>query len=338
MIVTPAQLNRRAELYHQLGSMVSAGVPLIKGLEMVSASPAVRGSRKTVLGLISCLKSGMTFSESMRQVEGWMPEFDVALLAVGEESGRLDGSFRMLSTYYASRASVIRDTIAGLVTTVATLHVFLLVFPLSYLIAFVQGLVFGDYSRCVPFLVEKALVFGGLYAAVFLVVYASQGQRGEAWRAVVEAMGQVVPVLRSARRYLALSRLAGALEAATASGVSLFRGWELASAASASPRLRREVAGWRAQLESGVTPAELINQSSYFPPMFANLYHTAEQSGKVDEALHRLQLYYQEEGIRSLRLFSRLMNGTIYGILVVVVAINVIAFYVNYYGSALRGF
>ena len=99
----------------------------------------------------------------MTRVQGWMPEFDVALLSVGEGSGRLDVSFKLLANYYAARAKIIRDTIAGLVITTATLHVFLLVFPLGLWIAFAQGILNNDYARCLPFLVEKAVVFGALY-------------------------------------------------------------------------------------------------------------------------------------------------------------------------------
>src|SRR5581483_5284785 len=87
-IATPGQINRRAELYHQLGSMVAAGVPLIQTLEMASVNPTVAGSRATFLQLIQHLNSGLTFTESMNRVQGWMPEFDMALLSVGEESGR----------------------------------------------------------------------------------------------------------------------------------------------------------------------------------------------------------------------------------------------------------
>ncbi len=65
----------------------------------------------------------------MGKVHGWMPEFDVALLAAGEASGRLDAAFKLLGRYYASRAKIIRDTISDLATTMLTLHVFLLVFP-----------------------------------------------------------------------------------------------------------------------------------------------------------------------------------------------------------------
>jgi len=336
MIITPGQLNRRAELYRQLGSMIAAGTPLIKALELAGGNRALRSSQTTILALVRHLQAGLTFAESMKRVHGWMPEFDVALLAVGEESGKLDGSFKLLAEYYATRAKVIRDTIAGLVVTVATLHVFFLVFPLNLWIQFAQGLLFGNYSQCIPFLLQKAVVFGSAYAGVLLFLYAGQGRRGEPWRALVESVLGWVPILRTARRDLALARLAGALEASTSAGVPIVKGWEMAAAASASPRLRREVSRWKSSLEGGTTPAELVNQSRSFPEMFASLYHTGEISGQTDDALHHLQSFYQEEGFRALRLFTRIMNGTIYGLVALMVAYQVIHFYLGYFGQAFQ--
>jgi type II secretory pathway component PulF len=336
MIVTPWQLSRRAELYHQLGAMLAAGVPLIQALEMARSNPALRGSSETIPQILAHLKNGSTFADSMKRVHGWLPEFDVALLSVGEKSGRLDESFRQLSVYYAGRARIIRDTIAGLVTTLATLHVFLLIFPLGYLTSFVQGIFYGDYQACVPFLIQKAVVFGGGYLAVFLLIFACQGKRGERWRALVEQVTGAIPVLRSASRFLVLSRLAAALGALINAGVLIVEGWELASNASGSPRLRRTVSEWRRMLDAGVTPGEMVNRSAYFPSMFANLYNTGEQSGRLDDALERLRIYFEEEGFRKLRLFTRLMNGTIYGVVVLLVAYNVIRFYMGYFGNLLN--
>jgi type II secretory pathway component PulF len=337
-MVTPGQLNRRAQLYDQLGSMIAAGVPLVKALEMASRNNSLRGSQKSILALIGHLQDGHTFTDSMAKVHGWMPEFDVALLSVGEASGRLDASFKLLARYYASRAKIIRDTISGLIVTVATLHVFLLVFPLGFLIGCVTGIMDNKFSECLPFIIEKTAVFGALYGIVSFFIFACQGNRGERWRAFVESIFRLVPLLRTAIKYLALARLASALGALTNAGVSVIKSWELASAASGSPRLKREVLKWTPQLETGITPADMVAQISYFPEMFANLYHTAEISGKLDETLVRLHNYYEEEGFRTLQLFTRIMNGTIYGLLVLLVAFNVIRFYVGYFNAAVNSF
>jgi type IV pilus assembly protein PilC len=336
-MVTPGQLNRRAQLYNQLGSVIAAGVPLVQALEMASRNNSLRGSRKTILALIGDLQAGRTFSDSMARVHGWMPEFDVALLSVGEETGRLDTSFKLLARYYESRAKIIRDTISGLIITVMTLNVFLIVFPLSYLIGFAQGIINNQFAQCVLFIIEKIVVFGSLYGGVFFLIFACQGNRGEKWRAGVESVVQMIPLLRTAVKCLALARLASALGALTNAGVSVIKSWELASAACGSPRLKRAVLAWTPQLETGLTPADMVAQISYFPEMFRNLYHTAEISGKLDETLARLHSYYEEEGFHTLRLFTRILNGIVYGMVVLLVAISIIRFWMNYFGAALGG-
>ena len=93
------------------------------------------------------------------------------------------------------------------------------------------------------------------------------------------------------------------------------------------------ISAWKPYLESGSTPGELINESSYFPEMFANFYQTGEQSGRLDDALQKLQAYYQDEGFRRLRFFTRVLNGIIYGTIVILIAYNIIAFYKGYYAN-----
>src|ERR1700734_981550 len=145
MILTPAQLNRRAELYHQLGAMISAGVPLIHALEMAGNNSSLGASRKTISALVEHLKNGVTFHDSMLRIHGWMPDFDKALLSAGEHAGRLDYSFKQLGIYYSARAAILRDTIYSLLRTAATLHVLILVFPLHYLTAMVIGIMNNNY-------------------------------------------------------------------------------------------------------------------------------------------------------------------------------------------------
>jgi type IV pilus assembly protein PilC len=334
-MVTPGQLNRRAQLYDQLASMIAAGVPLEKSLSMASRNASVRVSQKIIHALIGHLQAGHTFADSMKKVQGWLPEFDISLLSAGEHSGQLDASFRLLARYYATRARIIRNTIAGLIVTIATLHVLFLVAPLPLLVKFAQGIMDSSYSECVPFILEKIAFFGGVYGLFALFIFACQGNRGEGWRSLVESIFGLVPMLGTALKYLALARLATALDALLNAGVYVGKSWELSAAASGSPQLKREVLKWTPQFESGVTPAEMVNQISYFPEVFANLYQSGEISGKTDETLGRLNTYFEEEGFRMLQMFCRILNGIIYGAVALTVAIYVINFWKHYYGAEL---
>src|SRR5204863_6974984 len=121
----------------------------------------------------------------------------------------------------------------------------------------------------------------------------TQSRHGESWRACIEYFLQPIPLLGKGRRCLAISRLAGALEALLSAGVTIIEAWELAATACGSPALRRTVIGWRPLVDGGQTPAEVVNTSNRFPELFANQYMSGEISRKLDETLRRLHQYYQ---------------------------------------------
>ena len=333
MIFSPSQLNRRAELYHQLGAMITAGVPLIQALQMAAGNSSIRPSQRIMSALTVHLKNGLTFSDSLARVPGWMPAFDKALLSAGEHSGRLEYTFKQLGTYYATRAEILREMINGLSGTFLRLLLFLAIFPLGDFFGLVVGIMNNNYIECIPYIRDKIIEFGGLFGLILIIIIALQT---ESLRSILEFLAQIVPFLRTAQKHLALARLSVALESLVLSGISIIRSWPMAAAGSGSPRLKRDVAKWKTPLESGHTPAELVSQSNFFPEMFKNLYHTGEVSGRLDESLNRLQNYYREEGFRALRIFIRLFNGLIFLIVAVLIAVFIIKFWVHYYENLIN--
>jgi type II secretory pathway component PulF len=327
LIVTPRQLVQRGELYHQLAQLTAAGVGIIQSFEMLHRSPPSRTYREPLRKVIDTLKSGSTLTEALQAAGRWLPSFDTALIHAGETSGRLPNCFRLLADHYNDRARLMRQIMSNLAYPLALFHFAFLIFPLSSL----QNLVWkGDV---LGFLYQKALFFAPFYAAVSVVLYMCQGQRGEIWRAVLERIFRLIPVLGSARRSLALARLSAALEALISAGVTIIEAWEIAVLACGSPALAQAVLGWRPQLEAGQTHAELVNDSREFPEVFANLYNTGEVSGKIDENLLRLHTYFQEDAERKTRALAEWSPRVVYFLIVLVIAYQIVSFWTGYFAG-----
>jgi len=316
--------------------MITAGVPLIQTLEVAARNRATGSMRKFIPMIVEHMHNGLTLSDSLQRVHGWLPEFDVALISAGEHSGRLDNSFKQLADFYSVRAKIIRDSIGRSFITIATLHVFLLVFPIGRLQELAIGIRDKNYSECLPFILEKIMAFGILYAFVFFLIFSFQGNRAGRWRGVLESILHMVPFLGAARRNLALSRLAAGLEALINAGVPIDKSWEYAAAASGSARLVDSISQWGSEMEHGATPADLVNRTRYFPETFANMYTTGEMSGKLDETLLRLQAFHQEEGNRGIDTFTRFLTIALYVTIAVLVGYFVISFWVQYYNNLLN--
>jgi type II secretory pathway component PulF len=325
-IVTPRQFSQRAEFYHQLAQLISAGIGVLSALEQLKRNPPARSFREPIQLLLDGLARGLSFTGALQQLNAWLPEFDIALIDAGERTGRLDASFRMLADYYNDRARMMKQVISQLFYPVGLVHfaalVFLIVLPFAA----------SQFNASLIFLFGKAVLFlSPLYLVTFFLIYVTQGRHGEKWRARIESFARLVPILGTARRFLALARLAAALEALISAGVNIIEAWDLAAAASGSPALRRAVENWKPEVIAGRTPAEVVRECREFPEMFSNLYASGEVSGKLDETLKRLYAHYQEEGTHKLQSFAQWTPRLVYMVVAGIIAYKVITFYTGYF-------
>jgi len=331
-IVTPGQLHGRAEFYHQLAQYTAAGIGLPAALDQLRQHPPSRSYVAPTENLVRLLGEGYTLTESLGRLGSWLTAFDVALLHAGEQSGRLDACFRLLADYYEDRARMARQMIGDLLYPAFLLHFAVFILPFAQ---------FFQSGNVAVYLLQTLGVLLPIYGCLALIIYAAQGRHGESWRAWMEAVFHPIPGLGTARRYLALGRLAAALEALINAGVNIIQAWELAAAACGSPELRRTVLGWRPMLDSGQTPAEVVTASGKFPQMFSSQYHTGELSGKLDETLRLLRRFYQEEGSRRLHLLAQWTPRAVYLLVAGMIAFRVLHFYIGYFNdisAATKGF
>ena len=327
LIITPRQFTQRAELFHQLNQLTSAGIPIVRALEQIKRSPPARSFREPLQRLLDALTGGATLAESLQSLD-WLPAFDLALIGAGEQSGRLDICYRLLADYYNDRARVTKQVISQLIYPVGLVHlaafVFLILLPFAA----------SQFNASLTLLFAKAaLILSPFYVAVALLIYATQSKHGESWRAWIEAFLRLVPILGTARHYLALSRLAAALEALISAGVNIFEARDLAATASGSPALRRAVADWKPQLVAGQMPSEAVRLCPLFPDTFANLYASGEVSGKLDESLRHLNRLYNEDGTRKLNAFATWVPRLVYMIVALIIAYKIVQFYAGYFNA-----
>jgi type II secretory pathway component PulF len=319
-VFTPGQLSRRADFYHQLGQLTGAGLGLVRALEHLQRNPPASSYREPIRLMLAELAHGYTLTESMQRTGDWLSPLDQALLRAGEQSGRLDACMRLLADYYTDRARVARQVLIDLAYPAFLFHFAVFIIPFSNF--FMSG-------NWVLYLAQTFGVLLPIYGMIGFGIYAAQSRHGETWRGWVERILGRVPVLGTARHYLALSRLSAALEALLSAGVSIIEGWEMAATASGSPALRRTVLEWRPLVDAGQTPAEAVSSSAKFPDLFASQYAAGEVSGKLDETLRRLHEYYREEGTRKLHLVSQWTPRVVY-----LLVAGMIAFFVLRAGLA----
>lgn len=324
LIITPGHLSLRGEFYYQLGTQIEAGLSVIPALRNHLRTPLHASFRRPIENLILYLEEGAPLAESMEALDGFLPEFDLALIRAGEESGRLDACFRTLADYYRERAELTKRIIANLIYPVAVLHMAILVFPPQTLVSVVNGDV-------MPWIMQKLAIFAPLYAVSFLALVVTTREGGHRWSSLMEKIFHVVPFLGKARRDLAFSRLCLALESLINAGVGIVQAWPIAGKACGSPAIQRAITKALPLMQDGHMPADVIQKQSIFPTYFIGLYQTGEVSGKMDHTLNRMRAHYHEEGFRKMKLFSFWAPNAVFGVVAIFVAIFIVRFYMAHF-------
>jgi len=330
--IFPGQFARRADFYHQLAQLTAAGLGIIQALQQLERHPPSHSYRSPIRRLLTGISQGYTVTESLAQLGRWLPEFDLALIRAGEQSGRLDQCFRLLADYYSGRAALARQLLMDLAYPLFLLHFAVFILPFA---------AFFTSGNLTMYLLQTFGILVPLYVIAFLAILAGQGRHGETWRSLVEGALHSLPVLGKARRELALSRFAAALEALISAGVTIIEAWQLAAAASGSPALKQVVTNWLPHFREGTTPGDLLAATHFFPSMFSGQYATAEISGQLDDALKRLARYYLEEGTRKLRAVAQWTPRMAFLLIALVIAYKVVSFYAAYFktlGDIMNGF
>ena len=322
LVFLPSQLESRSEFYHQLGSMLSAGVTVFKALELQASSPPSRSLVRPIAGIRHHLERGATFTEATAAQGSWIAAFDIALIEAGERSGRLDAVCVLLAAYYRTQASLARQVLSDLAYPLFVFHFAVFISPAPSL--FLTGNVTAYLTQVLGILVP-------IYALVGVGILACQSRNGRRWRFLLERVLAPIPMLGSGRRKLALARLAAGLEALINAGVGPIEAWELAATACGSTVIENATASWRPKIMSGTTPGELVRTTPVFPELFAGLYQTAELSGTLDQTLKRLHAMYQEEGTRSIRGFCMALPRLVFLLIAVGIGIKVIQFWSGYF-------
>ena len=322
-INTPGYYKSLSDFYYQLGTLITAGVPVLSALNHIIKNAKNRRIYRLSYCLLEGIKGGETFTETIKHSNIPVPDFDIALIEASEKSGRLEACFKILSDHYQQKAQLINQFIANLAYPVFLLHFAVFIFP------------FAEFFTTGNLLVYAAKTIGlllPLYIITFVLIYAIQPYRDEHWRWIVERFIRKIPLFGTGRHSLVLSRFAFALESLLSAGVPIINAIELAAEASGSVILKGNVKLWGERLTNGITtPSEEINHCREFPEMFASQYSTGEVSGKLDDSLKRLHSYYLEEATRKLRLAFQWAGHLIFILIALAIGLKIILFYYNYY-------
>ena len=289
----------------QLSTMLKAGIPILRVVDILenqSENPRLKDISRQI-GLD--VRSGTTFSRSLRRHPDVFSELYCSMVQAGEASGALPQILQRL-IYIITHEYQVK-------TEIRSVMQYPLIVLVSLIAAFVGLITFvipqfaKVYAKVkveLPFPTRVCLVLSKLFneqwpalllglvvvvLAVFLILRTAPGRYG--WDRLKLHVPLVGPLLLKS----ALSRFASIFSILQASGVGILDALKILSGTIGNKAISRELEGVQVHLEQGHGVARPLMAAKYFTPMLINMVAVGEEAGNLDEMLREVSLHYDSE-------------------------------------------
>lgn len=288
--------------YHNLSSMLDAGVPVLRSLNTVTPGMKPR-MRNAFLAIAEGVSQGEPLAGTMAQHGRVFSPVDVMIVEVAEKSGNLPDMIGLLSKWREMSHRMFRKMLSGLMLPATVLVIAACVAPLP---SFVQGgWIVNDYLRRV---VQVLSLFAVPALAIVLTIRFT-AKTGPPRRAL-DSLVLRIPVLSRAMHRLALSRYCWAFHMLCKAGVPVADCVEMSISATGNLIIGDLFRPAAESVRAGGTMGEHL--SPKLPLEFVEMWKVGEETGQLDDISKRLADTYSEQAEFWFGEFSRWFPRFVY--------------------------
>lgn len=302
------RLRREDRLFftEQMALLLAAGVSIIPALELLINSAKKRSLRDFLIILKEGVKAGSSISSVLIRCKSSFSILYIALVEVGEVSGKLPEMFSYLGAIERDRLSALKSIRKALMYPMIVIVVAIGVL-LFILIAVVPTfeMLYQSSGVELPIITQRVLAFsrfllserGGwalMYLILFIVLMRIVLRRSDHLRNQIDRKILKVPMvgeLLLTSFNAGFSQVVGVM---LASGIPLVKAIQLYEMGVVNTHIKRQLVSLRAALERGDSFYSVAKTQNIFSDVALTLISVGEVSGKLVAVLNRSGSYHAD--------------------------------------------
>ncbi len=294
-----------AVLCRQLASMLSAGVTLVKALNILYLQVEKKNIKEAVKRLYESVQKGEQFSEALRKDKGLYPELLISMVEAGEGSGRLDSVVDKISAHYEKDVKLkakIRSALTYPIILVCLSIAVVIILVTKVLPTFVG--MFEQVGSSLPLPTRILMAFSNAltgYWYIFIIViaiialslkvYINTEAGLKNWHKLLLK----IPVAGKTLVKLAAVRFTSTLSTLLSSGMNLLPALEIATRVVGNRVIMDGLNVSKEDIRKGMPLSQSLRKVNVLPPMVYSMIGIGEESGSMENMLEKCAEYYNDE-------------------------------------------
>ena len=289
----------------QFATMLQSGVTLNNSLKLLASQQQNRQFKKTIYAIRNAIESGSKLSDAMAHHPSIFDVLYCSMIRAGEASGGLDRILIQLCGYIERSAKI--KTQIKKAMTYPTMVMVVAFGVITGLLAFVVPAMaanFKDSGKELPALtaavlnLSDQLINNWLTLGLFLValfIGFRVWKNTDSGRQQFDIMALKFPVIGNVIKKIAVGRFCNTMASMLSSGVNLLEALSISAASAGNLSLEKFILGIRESIEKGGKFSEPLTRGGIFPEMVVSMIMVGEETGKIDDMLSKIAVFYEEE-------------------------------------------
>lgn len=288
----------------QMATMIEAGLSLVDALGILKdqSGPGLEIVLKKVLTEI---EGGKAFAVALEESDGGFSDVYIALVKVGESAGLLDEvMMKMADTLEAekefrskTKGALVYPAIVlvGMVAVGVIMMIF--VVPKMTVMYTDMGIELPTITRILISVSDFMVKFWYLLFLSLTAMWVafSRWKETEVGVLLIEQFEFKLPIWGQLKKDIVLAKFARTMGLLVAAGVSVLDALRIVADTLGSKIFGDSIRQVATKVEKGISLAEGIGYIEEFPVVLSRMISVGEQTGKMDDVLTRLAVYYESE-------------------------------------------
>lgn len=292
----------------QFATMINAGVSLVRCLNVLEQQTGNYKLKEVIRGITAEVESGSTLSGALQKRPKVFSNLFVGLVRAGEVGGVLDESLERIATFLEKDQELRRKVKSSMTYPVLVMiaAVGIVTFLSTYIVPkFIKlfldlGMKEEDFPAPTRFLMKasdflKSQWYVALGIVIGLWVFIGWYKRTTMGKFHYDWVKLRLPVFGKLSHKIALARFSRTLGTLLGSGVPILNAMETVAEALDNEPIGRAVMQARASIREGHDIGTPLAESGYFPPMVVQMISIGEETGALDQMLHKVADFYESE-------------------------------------------
>ena len=312
-------IREKALFASKLSALVSAGVPIVRSLSLMSAQQTMPLFKRALDAITAEVNQGGSLGSAMRQ---WPQVFDrlsIAMVEAGEAGGVLDETLKRLAKLLEDNARLQNQIKGAMGYPVAVLVIAILVFlgMTIFLIPTFAG-IFEDLGAELPLFTQLMLDLSKLLRSPFALVMAG-GLAVGAWlfsryyatyngRRRVDAVLLKLPLFGDLLQKTATAQFCRTFSSLSRAGVPILLSLEIVRETTGNSIISDAIINSRNDVLEGIPLSVALARKQVFPEMAVSMLAIGEETGGLDAMLAKVADFYEDEVAAAVKALTSMLE------------------------------